>query len=385
MKNQSARKQQDTPIRVLHLRASPFLGSPEKLILGRLRTMNKGYCQYLIGIFDEQHGKENDFSKSAKKLNCDPIMLHDSMCWFFLNLIKIYKTILHNDIQIICTHDYKSNFYGLLGGKLLRMPIISVFHGRTGADLKVRFYERLDDAILRYFDAIICVSELSAKKLSITKNNSRVFVISNAVDIEEIEDLCSSNNGELDIHKKDNEKLAVYAGRLSKEKGLFYFTGAAKILLSNRKDIKFVILGDGSERKKLQKIIKDNQLSEFVHLLGFRNNIYRYFKSMDFLVLPSITEGMPLVILEAFALGKPVIATNVGGIPEVVLNGFNGILVNPKDVRALAQSIESLIVNPERASEMGQNGYAFVKENHTFETQTQKYLSVYKEVLRRRF
>ena len=89
-----------------------------------------------------------------------------------------------------------------------------------------------------------------------------------------------------------------------------------------------------------------------------------------------------VIILEAFALGKSVIATDVGGIPEVVRNGFNGILVNSRDVTTLADSLDLLLLNPRRSIQMGRNGYDFVKTNYTFEMQVKKYLSIYNKLIK---
>ena len=102
---------------------------------------------------------------------------------------------------------------------------------------------------------------------------------------------------------------------------------------------------------------------------------------MDFLILPSLSESMPMVILEAFALRKPVIATTVGGIPEIVQDNISGLLVKPGDVQALADAINSLLDDPQKIIEMGNNAYAHIAAHHTVKDQAAKYLSVYKQIL----
>ena len=373
------------PIKVLHLRSSPFVGSPEKLILNRLKVMNNNFCQYTLAIFDEQPGATNDFLQEAQELHCRTLKLQDSLLFFIPNMIKLCREIYRQKLKIICAHDYKSNLYGLLAGKLVNIPALAIFHGRTRTDRKSRFYEACDNYLLPYFDALICVSEYTRELLRRTiPSPPPIFVIPNAVPFE------SAHNTDLPAKPggntlKDKRKKAVFAGRLCSEKGIFDLVEAAKKILTLRNDITFLILGDGPEMKHLEKNIKESGLKDFIQVLGFTNTISQYYEAMDFLILPSLAESMPMAILESFSLRKPVIATAVGGIPEIVQHTISGLLVQPGDVDALAQAIYSLLDDPRKTLEMGNKGYAQVKAHHTVEAQVAKYLSVYEQVIKRSF
>ena len=366
---------------MLHFRASPYLGSPERLILGRMKKMNFDECEYAVGVFNEQKNRVNDFHQSLKKLNTCSFLLHDSMFFFVPNLLKIKREMQDFNPQLICTHDFKSNFYGLIISKIFRIPIVSTFHGRTKKDFKVKFYQMIDSLVLKYFDAIVCVSDETKKTLAKKGSYRNMYVIPNAVDIEEIKRLSKQGININFPTKKKQRRTVFFAGRLSKEKGLLYLIQAAEMILAKHDDVKFLILGEGPEEARLRRMISQKKIGNTFHLLGFKKNIYPYLKMADFLVLPSLAEGMPVIILEAFALGKSVIATDVGGISEIVQHNYNGLLCNPKDVIALVLAIEFLLLNSNLSSEMGENGFKITKENYNFEIQTKRYLSVYKKIL----
>ena len=265
--------------------------------------------------------------------------------------------------------------------KLLKVPVIAVYHGRTGVDLKVRLFERFDNFILHFFNSIICVSTNTANRVKSSLSKVPIFVIQNAVDIVQINTLSTETEDQLSLLKGPNKKLIVYAGRLCAGKGLFNLIKAFIITLSKRKDIILAILGDGPDKQKISNMITSSNLSEYIHLLGFKKNIYSYYNAMEFLVLPSLSEEMPVVILEAFALHKPVVATNVGGIPEIVQHNVSGILVGPENSKELADAMDYLLSNPDITSKMGNKGFETVHAHHTFESQAIKYFSAYNKTL----
>lgn len=371
-------------IRVLHLRSSPFLGSPEKLLLGRLDTLDKSKCIYFFGIFDEQRGNRNDFNDRLSRLDNPGMLLHDSMIFFFINLYKILCLIAQKKISLICTHDYKSNFYGLICSKLVRKPVIAVFHGRTSTNFKSIVYEKIDDFIQSYFNAIIAVSRYTANYVIHPRLKSKIKVIPNAVKINHILNSTKINKIKKEIGLTNKDYIVLYAGRLSREKGVDFLIGAAEKICRHWESIKIIILGNGPERSELEKKVDDKKLRHNVLFAGYRNNIEDFFNMMDVLVLPSKSEGMPLSILEAFAQKKPVIATHVGGVPEVVADSYNGLLVESQNVDALANAIEYLYLNPAIALKMGLNGYKIILKNFNFFNQAEHYLSVYQWVLTNR-
>jgi len=131
----------------------------------------------------------------------------------------------------------------------------------------------------------------------------------------------------------------------------------------------------------LKKQAHELKVSGKCRFVGFRHDLNEIFESMDLLVLPSLTEGFPNVILEAFACAKPVVATAVGGIPEIIEEGANGYLVPKERPDLLAEAIKKCLSDPEKKRSMGEAGYQKVKSEFTFESQTKKLESIYNEVL----
>ena len=162
-------------------------------------------------------------------------------------------------------------------------------------------------------------------------------------------------------------------GRLSIEKGVTYLIDALKELRAKQADIRLLIVGEGEERANLQARVQLLSLREAVTFLGERADARQIIGALDVLVLPSVTEGLPNVVLEAFAYKTPVVATAVGGVPELVKDGETGWLVPPRDPRALAQAILDALSNPEEARRRAENAYKHLLEHFTVEKQVDKW------------
>jgi glycosyltransferase involved in cell wall biosynthesis len=165
------------------------------------------------------------------------------------------------------------------------------------------------------------------------------------------------------------DELAVIGtvAHLSREKGLNYLIEAASIIPDVQKRMRFVIVGNGNCRQELEKLVHEKGLTEVFHFAGFHSDISSFMKSFDMFALPSLSEGLSSAILEAMSASLPIVATNVGGIPELVTSGDNGLLVPPGDPAALAQAIRQLADNPEECLRMGRRGRARMEEHFTLD------------------
>jgi glycosyltransferase involved in cell wall biosynthesis len=157
---------------------------------------------------------------------------------------------------------------------------------------------------------------------------------------------------------------------LSPEKGLTYLVKAATLIPYASSRLRFVIVGDGECRGELESQVRQEGLESTFQFVGFQDQVVTYLNAFDLLVLPSLSEGLSSAILAAMAASLPVIATNVGGIPELVQHGFNGLLVPPRDPVALAKAIQFLCDNPREACEMGRRGRQRMEERFTLERKT---------------
>jgi glycosyltransferase involved in cell wall biosynthesis len=154
---------------------------------------------------------------------------------------------------------------------------------------------------------------------------------------------------------------------LSREKGLNYLIEAASLIPEVQKRLRFVIVGDGKCLQELKDLSLNKGLGNVFQFAGFHSSTYQFMKSFDIFALPSLSEGLSSAILEAMAASLPIIATNVGGIPELVKDGDNGLLVLPADPVALAHAIQKLTDQPEEARRMGRRGRERMEEQFTLE------------------
>jgi len=174
-------------------------------------------------------------------------------------------------------------------------------------------------------------------------------------------------------------------GRLTKEKGFFYAILAIKKLIKQNPDlrIEYQIIGDGPLKDKLKKMVEDLKLEKIVHFLGpqKREEVINALKQAHLFFLPSNAEVLPVVLMEALAVGLPVVATLVGAISELGIDGKSGFLVPRGDVDAMAERLEYLIRNPGIWPDMGRAGRQFVEKNYNINTLNNKLVEIYQKLL----
>ena len=213
----------------------------------------------------------------------------------------------------------------------------------------------------------------------------KVVVIPNSIDFSFFRE---PPKRDIDFFKKkhhlENSKIILFVGRLVKYKGLEYLLKAMRTVIEVLGDVRLLIVGDGPLRRELEYLTGEIALEKYVSFFGNVNReILRIVYALsDIFVLPSISnsEGFGIVLIEAMAHAKPVIASKVGGVPYVVNNGINGLLVAPKDYEMLGKSIVKLLLDPHKAQELGKSGQKHVKRNYSWTSTTKRIVEVYTEI-----
>jgi L-malate glycosyltransferase len=165
-------------------------------------------------------------------------------------------------------------------------------------------------------------------------------------------------------------------------KGQKYLVDAARLVVRQMPDARFVILGEGELREPLARQVRDHALEKHVYLPGFRTDVIGCVKAFDLFVMSSVTEGLGTSLLDAMAASRAIVATTAGGIPEIVVDGVNGLLVPPRDARALADAIVRALGDAAMRRRMGDAGFARVRERFTVERMVQATAAVYARVAR---
>lgn len=180
-------------------------------------------------------------------------------------------------------------------------------------------------------------------------------------------------------HAKGNV-LIGNIGRLSEQKGMSYFIEAAELTAKAHPEARFIIVGDGEEREQLHEQVKIRGLQNKVLFLGYRNDIQNVMSQLDFVVLSSLWEGLPLTPIEAYSVGKTVVGTAVDGTPEIIRDGVDGYLVEPRNPIQLAEKMNELIENPEMRESMGSQAMKRYQDEFSFEKLSERYVAFYEEL-----
>jgi glycosyltransferase involved in cell wall biosynthesis len=366
---------------VLHLTTSPFFGGPERQMLGLALAMPADHRPVFLLFRDK--GKSQAFRRRLEENELVTHLLEHHTP----NLPAMVRETAHRlraeSADLLCCHGYKADVVGLLAARRIGIPVIGVSRGWTGDTWKVRRYEQVDRACLRRMDRVVCVSEGQAVKVrSAGVSSDRVVVVRNAIRPERFACPDPAARAELmGMFPNPPERIVGAAGRLSSEKGFEVLVDAAASVVRTDSSIGFIHFGDGHLRDRLAVRVRDLCISERFVWGGFRDDLDRLIAAWDLAVLPSYTEGLPNIALEAYCAGVPVVGTAVGGIPEVVEDGLSGYLVPPGDPQTLASRIVAALSSEDRRRSMGEHGRKRVANDFTFPRMATQYRQLFEELL----
>lgn len=368
---------------IAHLIATNFYGGPEKQIVEHLRRLDIKRYQGIVVSFLEDDRNEILDKAAEVNLPSHPITMTGS--FDFSAQRELSRFLKDKQVDLLCTHGYKASVMGWWAGRCNKIPVLSFSRGYTAENWKVAFYEWLDREILKRVDGIIAVSEGQRQRLaSFGVQGKKSWVVRNAVVVEPQNQEADRLAREAICRRFDLSQdacLVVTAGRLSPEKGHRFLVEAIAKLAGKVTNTFFIFCGDGPCHTDLVAQAKGLGVDGVCLFPGFQRNIRQFFQAMDLMVLPSLTEGLPNVILEAFAFAKPVVSTRVGGVPELVIDGEYGYLVGAERPDSLADAIVRILADRSKMLEMGQAGYARVRSEFSFEGQKQELEQIYHHML----
>lgn len=287
--------------------------------------------------------------------------------------LKISRVARSKRVSIVHSHGYRASLVGGIGALLAGVPHITTVHTEIGGK---RDAGRLDRLIQR------AVSFLSTRVIVVSKaidgsfDAEKVRLIENGIDLDSSKEAIGDS---LPV-KEDGERRVGIVARLSPEKGVDLFLKAASIISKQNDDVKFYIVGEGPLRGELEKEAQDLRVYERTTFTGFVEGARSVLGSFDVLVLPSRSEGQPMVLLEALAAGCPVVATDVGGVREV-LEGGCGIVIPSGDPVEIASAVDRLLSEADRRAEIVCLGKRRVEERFSAVLMAAKTMDVYEEAL----
>lgn len=370
------------PIRILHLRDTHEIGGPGKTILETFRAIDSGRFELHLAVFATRHETgDSPFTAAAREYGMPVHVVRGYNQYDPRMIPRVVRLMRALGIDILHAHEAKSDVIAYLATRVHRVPVMTTLHGWIGNGAGSRRKTALDKRIVRRFDRVIAVSgRIHDEMLALGAPRETLRLLHNAIAVERygrtgreglLTELCG---------RPVDRPVLVTIGRLSPEKGHADLVEALGRVASRGFRVSAVFVGDGPERVRLAERARALGLGELVHWTGYIARPERVLEEADLMVLPSYTEGLPNVVLEALLMEVPVLATRVGGTPEVVTDGVTGRLVEPRAPEGLADAIVDFLSNPEPWTRTARRGRATVEANFDFTARTRKLEAIYAEL-----
>lgn len=311
---------------------------------------------------------------SGRGIPACPVPLRDgiSLSSDMAAVKKLADHFRENRVDIAHCHGFKAGLAGRLAALLAGVPYVvmtlhnSIVFSSRGSIWKRYVYATGEWALSRFTDRYIAVSGDLAGEITARSRVSpgKITVIYNGINDFQLGFLPDRGYLERTTGVPAGHKVVGTVARLAPQKAVGDFIKAASIL-SRLERVSFLVVGDGPLREELERESRGLGLSGRLFFAGERRDVHRIMPCLDVFVLTSLSEGLPLALLEAMGCGCPVVATRVGGVPEVVCDGVSGLLSEPGDVPGIARSIEMLICSREKSRQMGEEGKKRLAESFT--------------------
>lgn len=277
-------------------------------------------------------------------------------------------------------------FVGALLKKLFKITLLVTIHGSDLFPLKNILFKKLQHFVVKNADFITVNTEATKNELlgKFPECKLKTRIIPMGVTSDFFRKLKVKKPA-----KYSKNKILLFVGRLSDQKGLQYLVEAMPIIVKEEPTVKLLIIGEGPYKSELEKKISENKAKNYIEFLGSlpSSEIIKYHNYADVFILPSLanktgTEALGLALMEAMSSGCAVIGTNIGGIPSLIKNGHNGILVPQKDSKELAKAVIMLLKNRKKAETIGKNASNFIRKNYSWDKIGKEFIKIYEKVVR---
>jgi glycosyltransferase involved in cell wall biosynthesis len=364
-------------MRVLHVISSGGMYGAEAVILNLARAMEDGPHTVVLGVFDNSPNANLQMHEAALKQGVESHLIACSGQVDRAAIARIRALVSEARADVVHAHGFKADIYAYLAMRGASVALVSTCHTWYDTDFMVRLYGRLDRLVLRKYARVVAVSdEVRARLLKAGVREEKVRIVRNGIDLRPFAGAEASLRGEL-----GGGTIVGLVGRLAWEKGVDVFLWAAAKVLTEFPEVRFVVAGEGPDRAKLEALIGELGIGTQVTMLGRREDMAGVYASLDVMVSASRQEGLPMAILEGMASGRAMVATAVGEVPKLVVDGKTGVLVAPEDVDALAGGIAGLLRDEERRARLGAAAREMVRAEYSAERMAEEYLRVYDEAL----
>jgi len=376
-------------IKVLHIITHLSIGGAEDNTLITVERLDRRKFEVILMC-----SPEGDWLERATKIKALNFIFVEELARKirfvkdFIAFLKICSTIKNAKYDIVHTHSSKPGFLGRLAAKLAGVPIIiHTIHGFPFHDfmnsVTKQFYIGIERFLSRISDKIVTVSKLNLEKavdLRLEKRSKFINIYS-GIDFSKFDIKIDAERKKKELGILNGEKIVGMVGRLSEQKAPLDFVKAIPEVLKARSDVRFVIVGDGELKQKTLDLSKKLNVDSKLMVLGFREDVPELLQTFDVFVLTSLWEGLGRSLTEAMYTGRSVVATNVEGVPELVKPGKTGLLVEPRDVQAIAKGIIHLLDDEKSAGKMGKAAAESIHADFTADAMVKNLEKLYEDLV----
>lgn len=359
------------------------IGGPGKGIIQYLRHSPLKNLRHIVCTPRYPHRPEAPFARAVMAAGFELLYIDQKHGFDISALSQVVDLLNKNNCQLVQTHGYKAHILGWWARRKLKIPWIAYSHGWTSENLKVRIYNQVERVLLPHADHVVAVSKPlfeSTKKWR--GNDGKTSLILNAVDRNEIPHALTAAEVRAQCGIDASCMLIGFIGRLSQEKGIKFLLLAYAELLKSSLNSHLILIGNGPEKGNLTALARSLNISQNITFLPHQDALAGFFESIDILALPSLSEGLPNVVLEAMAFGKAVVASSVGSVPDVITNDLDGILVQPGNVKNLLGALYELCHDDKKRSQIGRLALKTAQDRFDATKRAQAIADIYKKYIK---
>jgi len=365
------------PLRLVHLVQSLDIGGLELMVVSLVEALDPARFESSVICYDELGSLVPRLERRGVRVR----VLERQPGIDVRYVLRLSRNLAADRPDLLHLHNPTALFYGALAGRLARIPaIVYTDHGRDLAS--GRSVMLANQVLARLVDRIVAVSDYGRRNLIENEGfpTRRICVIHNGVSgraFDGHQRRCKVRAG---LGLVEAQPAIGIVARLDPVKNHSALLRAMRSVLEHVPDARLFVIGDGPQRGALESLAIELAIAPTVVFLGARDDVPDLLAALDLFVLPSLTEGLSLTLIECCAAGKPIVATDVGGNPEVIRDGENGLLIPPDDDRALATAIMRLLTDPDLAASIGQAGRARFEAEFTLDAMTSRYRDLYESI-----
>jgi glycosyltransferase involved in cell wall biosynthesis len=372
---------QHQPLTVLALMDTAKVSGPARGLFQLVKLAREFEVRFVLAMFLIGGASTTPAIEDAKRRGCTLALLSQRGRYDPTLILQAYRVLRNHRVDIIQSHSYKPALMAWLLKRLTGLPWVAFTHGYTSENARMALYNRLDRWLLRRADRVVAVSGALKRHLEASGVPAeRIHIVYNAVDPD---DHAPERDGrdlrrQWEVHS--DELLVGVIGRFSPEKGHAVFVEAFSEVARMVPRAKAAFIGDGQELRRVQDLVRSRGLASRVIFAGHRSEMSSVYGALDLIVIPSYSEGLPNVLLEAMLHGKAVVATAVGGIPEVMPPGLSEWLVPPADAPALAGKMREALGDATRRMAHATAGQAHIRRAFSPAARAGQLAALYREV-----